>query len=134
APKLDVVTSDLGGLFDFGDIGLADIIAALRQLADFLTGLEGFGFLDEDIPLINISVNDVLAFADRFAQAVEDLERNPAGSIQALEGKLKEALGLAPTSDVIDIEYVAGDNILKIGFDLEAAFTTSLPINFDLGA
>jgi Ca2+-binding RTX toxin-like protein len=134
-PKLDVDTSDvdLGSLVDFSNVGLEQILAALGELAEFLGGLEGFGFLNADIPLVNVSINDVLEFAERFGEAVDDLQSNPAGSLQLLEGKLKEALGIAPTSDVIDLELAEG-NIFKISLGLDAGFTTSLPINFDLGA
>ena len=133
SPRIDVEThGDLGSLVDFGNIGFAQILAALQQLAEFLNRFEQFGFLSEPIPLINVSINDVLSFADRFSQAVSDIEDNPAGTLQLLEGKLKEALGLEPSSTAIALT-ITDQNILKISLGFDAGFSTNLPINFDLG-
>ncbi|MGA8049240.1 MAG: calcium-binding protein [Burkholderiales bacterium] len=94
-PKVDVDMSDLGDILpDFQNFGLADIIALLQALADYLGQFESFGFLNEPIPLIDTSVNDLLGFADDFATALQEFQANPAGSLQTLEDKLLEALGI----------------------------------------
>lgn len=85
---------DLGDLVKFDQIDIGQIIDGLIELSDFLGDFEAFGFLSDPIPVINVSINDVLAFADRFDAAVQEAQNNPAGTLQVLEGKLKEALGV----------------------------------------
>jgi Ca2+-binding RTX toxin-like protein len=138
---------DLGGLLDFGDIGFRDILRGLIALSDFLDDFEQFGFLNDEIPLINLSFNDLLLYTDRFAQAVEDAERNPAGSLQTLEGKLEELLGIDDGTiedggqDPFDIELdlaeetrVSGDvhKMLRIEFVIGAGFSEGVAVDFDL--
>lgn len=90
---------DLGDLVKFDNLGISQIIDGLIQLSDFLGDFETFGFLSEPLPVINISVNDVLAYADRFDAAVQEAQNNPAGTLQALKDKLKETLGIPSGTD-----------------------------------
>ncbi len=73
-----ITTQGFDDLLNFQNIGFAQIIAALRALSDFLGGFEEFGFLNDDIPLINVSINDMLSFADQFATAVDEASRMPS--------------------------------------------------------
>jgi Ca2+-binding RTX toxin-like protein len=104
-PKVEVDISDLGDILpDFQNFGLADILALLQALAGYLSQFESFGFLNEPLPLIDTSVNDLLGFADDFAQALQEFQANPAGSLQLLEDKLLESLGLNDDTldDIVD--------------------------------
>jgi Ca2+-binding RTX toxin-like protein len=127
----------LGDLEMFKNIGFDDVLNALKQLADFLDDYAAFGFLNEDIPLIGINFNELVDLADRFRQAVEEIEQNPAGSVQLLEQKIREEFGLPAgvltlaLADGDDGDSDAGD-MLKIQFNLGAAFSESLPVAFDL--
>ena len=111
-PKVDVNGLDgIGDLSNFGEIDFADIIAGLRALSDFLGQFEEFEFLSQKIPLINQSINDLLSFAEDFASAVDAAENNPSGTLQVLETKINEAIGIA-TSELTDIF-----NTLRVGTD-----------------
>jgi hypothetical protein len=119
SPTLSIVVHDLAGLIEgdpeafeiqtqgfedllhFDDIGFADIVAALQALAEFLSQFEEFEFLNQDIPLINVSVNDLIGFADEFAAALDEVQSNPAGTVQFLEEKLKQAFGMPATSNLL---------------------------------
>lgn len=107
APAIDFSFTGLGDLlsFDNVDFGFGSIIDALLLVSDFLGQFEQFSFLDEPLPLVNRSVNDMLSFVNEVADAIEGLQQNPAGSIQVLEGKLKEAFGI-----------VAGNDLSALGF------------------
>ena len=98
---------DLGDLVKFDSLDISQIIDGLIALSDFLGDYEAFGFLSEPIPVINISVNDVLSFADRFDAAVQQAKANPAGTLQVLEDKLKEALGIPAGSDADAVGFTA---------------------------
>ncbi|MBL8385220.1 MAG: exo-alpha-sialidase, partial [Burkholderiales bacterium] len=148
-PRLTITVNDLGDLiagidgayaiqttgFDelvnFDDIGFDDIVAALQALVDFLVQFEELEFLQADIPVINVSIADVLAFAGDFADALDEVEANPAATIQVLESKLKEALGMPQSSDLLTLDLVDG-SILRIDLNFSPGFSSSLPIDLAL--
>jgi len=89
-----VATTDLNDLELFADLDYDHILNSLEEVSQFLRAFEISGELDDPLPLINRSVNDLLGFADRFDDAVQSAEDNPAETLQALEGKLRETLGI----------------------------------------
>lgn len=127
----------LGDLEQFSNIDFEDVLNALKALADFLDQYAAFDFLNQDIPLIGINFNELVDLADRFRVAVEDVEANPAGSVQLLEQKIREEFGLPPgvltlaLADGDDAGEVAGD-MLKIKFNLGGSFSESLPISIGI--
>ena len=131
-PDIDVNFDD-GGIANFGDfqeIGFDDILKGLQALVDFLGTFDQFEFLDEKLPVIDQSINDLLSFADQIAGVIEEAEANPAGTVQQLEDRLKNALGIPSTSDVIDLSIV--DGVLKVALNLHTGFSKSLGINIDI--
>ncbi|MES2992163.1 MAG: OmpA family protein [Pseudomonadota bacterium] len=146
APTITFVYPDLDELLAIKtpEFNLQNIIAALKQLSEFLGEFEAFDFLSDPLPLIDVSVNDLIGIADKFALAVTEAEANPAGTLQFLEGKLESAFGLPQGSSAIDLVLVTDTNgtigdtsddftILKVEIDIAAGFNRSLPLDFDLG-
>lgn len=145
APDIEFVYPNLDNLLDFGntEFNFENVIAGLRALADFLGQFEAFDFLSKPLPLVGVSVNDLIDVADRFGTAITDAQANPAGTVQFLERKLEEAFGLPPMSPLIDLMLVHDDNdtldtsddfdILKIELSVSAGFSDTLGVDFDLG-
>jgi outer membrane protein OmpA-like peptidoglycan-associated protein/Ca2+-binding RTX toxin-like protein len=143
APDIQFVFPDALGDFEAPEFNLANIIAALRSLATFLEGFEEFGFLQDPLPVVNVSVHDLIDIAGRFSDAIDQAQANPAGTVQFLESKLKEAFGLPQNSTALDLEIVKDDNgtsgdsddfsMLKISSHLSASFSEKLGVAFDLG-
>jgi Ca2+-binding RTX toxin-like protein len=133
-PKITVDTTSLDNfnLGKFADFGFDGIINALEEVSKFFGQFESFGFLDESIPLINHSVNDLIGFADDFNTAIQQVRNDPAGSIQVLESKLKNALGLPVNSNAINFSLDTED-ILKIELNLDTNFADSLGIDLGVG-
>jgi Ca2+-binding RTX toxin-like protein/outer membrane protein OmpA-like peptidoglycan-associated protein len=135
-PDFDIA-HDLGELLNFDNVqfnigSLLDALLALRDLLnEFSTGQE---LLNAPIPLVDVSVNDLLDFAEKFADALDAARANPASSLQFLDKTISEAFGVAvePLVSVtgatkFDLTHidVNGDQTSKI---LEGAVVT-VPIN-----
>ena len=138
APDIDFSFPDIGDLiaFDNVDFDFDSILDGLLALSDFLGELEGFEFLNAPIPLINLSVNDLVDYADRFRDAINDARNNPAGTLQVLEETLEQALGLGDDPDdlvALSLDTTGGAEILKIGLGWDAGFKESVALNLDLG-
>src|SRR6185295_6076167 len=96
---------------------------------------EALGFLSTPLPVIDVSVKDLVSIADKFGTAVDQAQQDPAGTLQGLENKLLAAFGLPPGDPTLDLKLVKvnGIEILKVELDLGAAFSKSLGLNLDLG-
>ncbi|HET9942787.1 MAG TPA: hypothetical protein VFR05_05570, partial [Terriglobia bacterium] len=146
APAIDFHFTGLDDLLAFQnpEFGLSAIIDALIMLSDFLSQFDAIGgALNAPIPLVNVSVNDLLSFADKLADALDNFQNDPAGSLQVLDTKISEAFGVDPASNLLVFQLDnfgtpnnSADDILKIQLNLSEGFNKSLNVQIpgiDLG-
>ncbi len=133
---------DISEYLKFENIGFADVISGLNQAVDYLRDLEGEGgtgglveALDKDLPVINRSTSGLLNMADQFATLVDDLEANPAGSVQATETLIKDYLGLDADSDLVELVLdttAAGAAALRIDLNYTRGQDLNVPMELSL--
>lgn len=87
-----VTYPDLGQLTNFTNLNFAAIVRALKAIADNLSKLSAFSFLNEDIPFVNMSVNDMLDYAVKFADLIEEASTRGAGTLQETLDELKASI------------------------------------------
>ena len=144
APALKIRFDNFENLLAFKNPGFDfdSILDALLALRDFLNQFDAAsGVLSTPIPLVNVSVNDLLNFADKFSDALENAKHDPAGTLQILDQKISEAFGVDPSppnpaDDLLKFELDdngtvsdRSDDIIKFEFNLSAAFSKSLNID-----
>jgi Ca2+-binding RTX toxin-like protein len=139
APAIDFRFENLEELvaFDNLDFDFGSIIDALLMVRDLLTNIEGADtLLNEKIPLVDVSVNDLLDFANDFSDALTAAQNNPSGSLQLLDQAISEAFGVPAASDLIEFTLDNfgtptnfDDDIIKIGLNLAAGFNRSLNVS-----
>ncbi|HEY9237309.1 MAG TPA: calcium-binding protein, partial [Burkholderiaceae bacterium] len=155
-PQITVTGLDaLGDLANFDGINFQQVVAALQAIAEFLKGFEAFDFLEEDIPGLGLSVNDLIDVADKFAAAVDAMADDPSGGLQKLEQQILEAFGLPdlalpadlnaffatlgipnPTELVrfaLDSTSVGANDILVFDLRLPVGFSKGMKVDFELG-
>jgi hypothetical protein len=116
----------------FQDLSFDNILGALQELLQMLRTIDGSGggsaiagVLDYKLPLVDRSLTEILDFAGEWADRLEALMANPAGSLQQLEILLR---------DVFDIPDSAPDILSFIPYDTSSPNTTGvLDFDFDLG-
>ncbi len=133
---------DIGEYLKFENIGFTDVISGLNQAVDYLRDLEDEGgtgglveALDKDLPVINRSTSDLLTMADQFATLVDDLEADPAGSVQATETLIKDYLGLDSDSDLVELVLdttAAGTAALRIDLNYTRTQDMDVPMELSL--
>jgi len=137
-PVLPTITFDTGvldglSLSNFSDIGFSEILDGLKFVADFLDDFESFGFLNDPIPLINYSVTDLLSYADQFDAAVQEAQSDPAGSLQLLEDKLEQALGVTDENAInLSLVTLGAQDFFKVELELALSYEEALGLDFDL--
>src|SRR5439155_10717885 len=100
------VSLSLPDLFDeFKQIDFSLIIKGLQFVVNFHDGIPAAAaVLDANIPLINKSINDIVSIVGKVSDLLDELNSNPAASVQKLETLLEGKLG-APSLG----HYVAFD-------------------------
>jgi hypothetical protein len=128
-----VTYPDFGELLDFRDFGFNDVVRALRVLVDMLSDLDGFGFLDYDIPLINTSVSDMIDCVGDVATLVERIAATPVGSIQGVierfQSELVELFDLDPEEEWVAMD---GGDVIKFRLEFETGYADSFPLQLSL--
>jgi Ca2+-binding RTX toxin-like protein len=136
-PATFVVDYDLGGIADaisnLANFSFDDAVAALRAIAGWLQDyVESLGILNDELPLLGISLADSLAFVEDFAQAVEDIAANPTANLQGLLARINEGLSEFPGA-VASLGYAAASpGILTFGIAFQRQFSDNLPLNVDV--
>lgn len=131
------ITYDLGGIADaisnLANFGFEDALAALRAIAGWLQDyVESLGILNDELPLLGISLADSLEFVQDFAQAVEDIATNPTKNLQGLLDKVNEGLSEFAGA-VATLGYAASSpGILTFGIAFQRQFADNLPLNIDV--
>lgn len=92
---LFVTLPTLGGLSNFNCLTYLDILQNLSTLADRLQEMQGFGFLGKDIPLLNLSIGDILDYAGNIAEMVEGLATGNVDTIETLERDIEDFLNVS---------------------------------------
>ncbi len=100
---LFVTYPEIGPLGNFNCLTIAAIIATAGELVDDLETIEGLSFLGHDLPLINISIGDLLDTAGDLARFFADLATGDVETINTLEADLKAFFGLPANSPLIDL-------------------------------
>jgi intracellular sulfur oxidation DsrE/DsrF family protein len=155
SPSIGVVVNSLTDLSDI-DVTVAGIPSAdlFRQKISASTILQGlqlavgyltdnyssFGFLQQPIPLLNVSAVEILDFATEFAKKFEsDPGAAQAETVQALELLLEDMLGLP--ADLLTLAIDDGgtpgdfsDDALKISLELQVGTQGEYGFNFDLAS
>ena len=109
-PVIDIDHTDIEELINFDDVDFSDILGLLQAVSAFLSQFESFEFLSTPLPVVDKSINDLLGLFDDYAQAVEDMIDDPAGTLQLLETKLNSAIAISP-GQFAAIAGVLNDNL-----------------------
>ena len=86
---LFVTYPSLGSLQDLASLNFSTIITALKTIADNLGKLSAFSFLNDPLPLIDMSVNDLIGYAAKFASLIDGAGSNHSQSLQDTLTNLK---------------------------------------------
>ncbi len=103
-----LIAPQLGSLGDFECLSFSQIIRALDVIADNLSQLSAFSFLDEKLPFIDVSINDMVDYAAKFAELVDGAAAGEADSLQEsleeLETQIEDLFNLNPSALSVSVD------------------------------
>src|SRR5204863_5334761 len=86
---LFVTYPEFGPLFNFTCLSATDLIIALKSLSTELTQFKAFDFLNQPLPLVNISISKVIDFAADLARTIQGLATGNDKTLNLLESKME---------------------------------------------
>jgi Ca2+-binding RTX toxin-like protein len=104
----------LGNLANFSCLTFTDIILVLDSVVDTLDDLRGFGFLNEELPLVHASIGDLIDSTADFARMVQGLQEGDADTIATLESDIKDLLGISGDAFTLTLTDLA-DPVTEAG-------------------
>ncbi|MFM7290083.1 MAG: hypothetical protein ACKO6B_02490, partial [Planctomycetia bacterium] len=126
-------------LLGFGKLSWTQIIVGLKMISKLLGQFESFSFLNQPLPIVDKSVNDILDIAESLAKAVDQLGTNPAKGLSELEKILSESFGVPiydpanPDKLGVSLEYDVATNAVQILIPYEIQLLNSTyPVSIDL--
>ncbi|MES2786950.1 MAG: LEPR-XLL domain-containing protein, partial [Pseudomonadota bacterium] len=136
-PATFEIDYDLGGIADaisnLAEFSFDDAVAVLRAISGWLQDyVASLGILNDELPLLGVSLADTLGFVEDFAQAVEDIAANPTDNLQGLLAKINEGLSEFAGA-VATIGYAASSpGVLTFGIAFQRQFADNLALNVDV--
>jgi len=130
ADRLSVEFVDAGLLEDFTHLDSSTVLSTFAALASYLADLEGYSWLDQNIPGIERSVAEVIDYAAQFLEFVAALEEDPGSVLQDVEARIEQAFGL--NESLVDLSLVEDNTVIRIDVTLEASVGRQLPFQLDL--
>ena len=105
-------------------LAAADVVSALQQTFDQLDG----SLASATIPLVNVSLDQILNFATSFLTSLDAAQADPKGTLSAVQADINSALGGNYLSLSLDAQHnlIVGLNYTPVSVH------TSLPFNLNL--
>ena len=125
-PEFDL----LSGLETFA---FSQIINGLREVQSLLANVEGLTLLQQDLPLIDTSLADLLELSAKFGRVIERLEVDQPRTIAQFRDSLDDAIHAEITGTALPNLNIT---LAQDKFDIDLVFgggtNSTIPLNFDL--
>ncbi|MGC9461904.1 hypothetical protein, partial [Vibrio genomosp. F10] len=133
-----IVNYDFQGLDSIGSLSsmsYSDMVEGLQTILATLDSLLGAGLYDTALPLIDLSLKDILDITGDLAEKVDQVKENPDMALDLVEAEIEKLLSIP--SDAFDIRYAAdyqgSGPVILLDLDYElAGFNQSVALNVDL--
>src|SRR6185295_13005672 len=108
-------------LLSVKDLSIGQVLNMISGGITYLQSLQGISVLNQKLPLVNKSVNDLMSYVQVLIDGVNQFQSNPGGALQQVESRLESALGIDPSLLT-----------LSFGFDQNTGAINALNVDFDL--
>ncbi|HWW00016.1 MAG TPA: Calx-beta domain-containing protein [Candidatus Acidoferrum sp.] len=137
---LFITYPSLGDLSDLSNLNFSSIVQALQGIAQSLSQLSGFGFLNQKLPIIDMSVNDLIGYAAKFADLINAVSNGGGQSLQdivsSLQTQIDQLFHLSPNvlQIILDNDGLTPSSLVTGGGTVSAPATASINPNGDNNA
>ena len=142
---VDLDLSNLGGqLASLTDLTFQDVIDGLRDVITFMQTVESQPELAQQLPLVDFSLKDFIAFSPAFSAVLDTVEAaaDVNGNLQSLEEVIEDALGIPDEggdenddSPLVELSLdtsIPDRPAIRIDFQFTENVGDDVPIAFDI--
>ena len=131
-PEIDIRGFD--DLMALSELNFTNVVKGLQLVLDFIDTNMDLGFYDFDLPLVDLSLKDMLDFTADFAVKLDALLANPQLGLDAIEAEIE---GLFGNADIFDLRFDANYQgigpviLLDLDYNL-LSYNEQLALNLDI--
>jgi Ca2+-binding RTX toxin-like protein len=108
---LFITYPNLGPLPSFNCLSWTDLVITLDSLTDQLDDFKEFSFLKKPLPLINMSISQVIDFAADLAETVQGLLAGDGETLDELEAMVEDLLNIPDSNLDFSVEHTALEQV-----------------------
>lgn len=110
-----------------------DLRAGLAGIASFLTGPGAFKALTSKLPIINLTLGELVGLGEQFQDFVTKLEAAVPTSLADLQTKLQQSFTVAGATVALSWDNTPNKPAIKVSFSFVKSASTTQGIDFALG-
>ncbi len=127
---LVVASQNFAQLANLSSITVAQIAGWIANALGGLSQYSALGFLNDKLPVINMSLVQLVNYGATVANDIQQVQNNPSPTLQSLANQIATALGL-PAGDLL-FSYDQANQALEIKLIDQFTYQQYLPMNLDL--
>ncbi len=124
------VGQTLGDVLNVKDLSPADVVQLVLEFAQNMTAVTNNDALNQEIPFVGMTVQDMLSFASKMTDAAQAVSDRDPQTLSALGDALNDALHSEGFPADLTIGVTSDE--LTLGFDASRSVDASYPFNLDL--
>ena len=134
-PDTIAIGQTFGDSLDLSEVTASDVIAVVASLLDLLAENSSEGAADQVIPIIDVSLNEVLGFTTALRDVADQVRSRVPATVGELELIVNDALaanGMGLATVGFTSSGPSGDPELTLTVDAGLVSTASFPVSFDI--
>ncbi|MBI1841426.1 MAG: hypothetical protein HYR88_11325, partial [Verrucomicrobia bacterium] len=106
-----ITLPEFGAFQHFNCLTVIDLLGGLTKLGSQLENIRGFEFIKDPLPGVGVSLGQILDAGSKLLDAVSNILRGDASTLEQLSHDLEAALGLPSHSLVFTVDHVANPTL-----------------------
>jgi Ca2+-binding RTX toxin-like protein len=137
---LRIETRGLNLIEGIRQFAFSELVRNLRDVQQTLAQLEAGALFQQELPIVGKSLKEIVGLSVRFGQFVDELEKNPAETVDQWQAAIKKALIAvnalrSPTDTGSDATYVQSpsQSVFNLALSFENKGSVKTPLDLALG-
>ena len=119
-------------LSNLGSLNIGQVAGLIASAVNGLSQYSDLGFLNDTLPIINLSLADLVNYGATLANDFQQVQSNPSATLQLFANQIATIVGL-PAGDLL-FSYDQINQALEIKLIYQTTYDQYLPLNLDLAS
>lgn len=123
---------NFGQLLNLGSLNIGQIANLIASAVNGLSQYSDLGFLNDTLPIINLSLVNLVNYGATLANDFQQIQSNPSATLQQFANQIATIVGL-PSGDLL-FSYDQANQALEIKLVYQTTYDQYLPLNLNLAS